>query len=97
MRIHWILLMIDLFYLHIFIPQINENLMSFTLGWNNHQISTEIRHLCNYISRKVREGLAVWIQLVQRIADVELLGGRYIWCPAQTIWHIDSNHKLIRW
>ena len=33
---------IDLFYLHhIFIPQINENLMSFTCGWNNHQISTE--------------------------------------------------------
>ena len=55
------------------------------------------KHLCNYISRKVREGLAVWIQLVQRIADVELLGGRYIWCPAQTIWHIDGNHKLIRW
>ena len=33
---------IDLFCLHhIFIPRINENLRSFTHGWNNHRISTE--------------------------------------------------------
>ena len=33
---------IDLFCLHhIFIPRINENLTSFTHGWNNHRISTE--------------------------------------------------------
>ena len=30
----------DLYLHHIFIPQINKNLMSFTCGWNNHQIST---------------------------------------------------------
>lgn len=33
---------IDLFCLHhVFIPWINENLTSFTHGWNNHRISTE--------------------------------------------------------
>lgn len=33
---------IDLFCLHhVFLPRINENLTSFSHGWNNHRISTE--------------------------------------------------------